>query len=106
LNAAGRHKGQQPALGLHVAPKAACIHLHTAFADQFGDVLIKGEDSRALDSTGQTIDFLLTVKRDTAAAKRPGAIRCHPAYPAAADELKTEGGIAGRVALRQCKYAQ
>src|ERR1700737_3782567 len=33
----------------------------------------KGEDKylyRALDSTGQTIDFLLTAKRDTAAAKR------------------------------------
>ena len=34
---------------------------------------MKGEDKylyRALDSTGQTIDFLLTAKRDTAAAKR------------------------------------
>jgi transposase, IS6 family len=34
---------------------------------------VKGEDKylyRALDSTGQTIDFLLTAKRDTAAAKR------------------------------------
>src|SRR3954471_20933552 len=34
---------------------------------------VKGEDKylyRALDSTGQTIDFLLTAKRDRAAAKR------------------------------------
>src|SRR5258708_18838483 len=34
---------------------------------------VKGEDKdlyRALDSTVQTIDFLLTAKRDTAAAKR------------------------------------
>src|SRR5260370_23529460 len=36
-------------------------------------IKVKGEDKylyRALDSTGQTIDFLLTAKRDTAAAKR------------------------------------
>jgi transposase-like protein len=36
-------------------------------------IRVKGEDKylyRALDSTGQTIDFLLTAKRDTAAAKR------------------------------------
>jgi IS6 family transposase len=36
-------------------------------------IRVKGEDKylyRALDSTGQTIDFLLTAKRDRAAAKR------------------------------------
>ena len=36
-------------------------------------IKVKGEDRylyRALDSRGQTIDFLLTAKRDTAAAKR------------------------------------
>jgi len=36
-------------------------------------IRVKGEDKylyRALDSIGQTIDFLLTAKRDTAAAKR------------------------------------
>src|SRR3954451_19782570 len=36
-------------------------------------IKVKGEDKylyRALDSTGQTIDFLLTAKRDIAAAKR------------------------------------
>jgi len=36
-------------------------------------IKVKGEDKylyRALDSTGQTIEFLLTAKRDAAAAKR------------------------------------
>jgi transposase, IS6 family len=36
-------------------------------------IKVKGEDKylyHAVDSTGQTIDFLLTAKRDAAAAKR------------------------------------
>ena len=74
---------------------------------------------RALDSTGQTIDFLLTAKRHTAAAKRflrkaieasgnpmPRVMNVdkNPAYPAAVEALKADGSIPGRVALRQCKY--
>jgi transposase-like protein len=85
-------------------------------------IKVKGEDKylyRALDSTGQTIDFLLTAKRDTAAAKRflrramvasgnpmPRVMNVdkNPAYPAAVEALKAEGVIPARVALRQCKY--
>jgi len=85
-------------------------------------IKVKGEDKylyRALDSTGQTIDFLLTAKRDRAAAKRflrmaidasgnpmPRVINVdkNPAYPAAIEALKAEGTIPERVALRQCKY--
>jgi transposase-like protein len=74
---------------------------------------------RALDSTGQTIDFLLTARRDAAAAKRflrraieasgngmPRVMNVdkNPAYPAAVEALKAEGAISNRVALRQCKY--
>jgi transposase, IS6 family len=83
---------------------------------------VKGEDKylyRALDSTGQTIDFLLTAKRDTAAAKRflrraidasgnpmPRVMNVdkNPAYPAAVEAMRADGTIPRRVALRQCKY--
>jgi IS6 family transposase len=83
-------------------------------------IKVKGADKylyRALDSTGQTIEFLLTAKRDKAAAKRflvkaieasgnpmPRVTNVDPAYPAAMEELKAEGVIPRRVALRQCKY--
>src|ERR1700687_948852 len=85
-------------------------------------IKVKGKDKylyRAVDSTGQTIDFLLTAKRDTAAAKRffrkavnssgnpmPRVINVdkNPAYPAAVEALKAEGTLPRRVHLRQCKY--
>ena len=72
-----------------------------------------------MDSTGQTIDFLLTAKRDAAGAKRffrkafrsPGNpsprvvnVDKNPAYPAAVEAMKTEGTLSHRVRLRQCKY--
>src|ERR1700694_5862840 len=70
---------------------------------------VKGKDRylyRAVDSTGQTIDFLLTAKRDAASAKRffrkvfadpanvqPRVINVdkNPGYPAAIKELNVEG---------------
>jgi IS6 family transposase len=85
-------------------------------------IKVKGEDKylyRALDSTGQTIDFLLTAKRDAAAAKRflrrvmqasgnplPRVVNVdkNPAYPAAMEALKADGTLPRHVALRQCKY--
>jgi transposase-like protein len=81
---------------------------------------VQGQDRylyRALDSTGQAIDFLLTAKRDAASAKRfsrkvfadPANVRPrvinvdkNPAYPAAISELKHAGVLRRRV--RQCKY--
>jgi transposase, IS6 family len=85
-------------------------------------IKIKGQVKylyRAVDSTGQTIDFLLTAKRDTAAAKRffqkvwscssnpiPRVINVdkNPAYPAAIHALQQEGALPRRVRLRQCKF--
>src|SRR5271163_5091806 len=85
-------------------------------------IKVKGQEKylyRAVDSTGQTIDFLLTAKRDAAAAKRffrkvfrssnnpiPRVINVdkNPAYPAAIRALKREGILPRRVRLRQCKY--
>jgi len=83
---------------------------------------IKGRDRylyRAVDSTGQTIDFLLTDRRDAAAAKRffrrallnegdlmPRVINVdkNPAYPRAVEDLKQEGAIRSSCRLRQGKY--
>ena len=84
-------------------------------------IRIKGQDRflyRAVNSTGQTIDFLLTAKRDTAAAKRffkklldpanpqPRVINVdkNRAYPAAVEELQAEGTMRQRCRLRQCKH--
>jgi IS6 family transposase len=85
-------------------------------------IKVKGKDRylyRAVDSTGQTIDFLLTAKRDAESAKRffrqvfsaegnPMArvlnVDKNPAYPAAVRALKAEGTLPRRVRLRQCRY--
>jgi IS6 family transposase len=85
-------------------------------------IKVKGKDRylyRAVDSTGQTIDFLLTAKRDKAAAKRffRKALSCasnpsprvinvdqNLAYPPAVKELQAEGVLSRRCRLRQCKF--
>jgi IS6 family transposase len=74
---------------------------------------------RAVDSCGQTIDFLLSARRDAAAAKRffckalgqphtvnPRTITVdkNPAYPKAVVEMKEAGELWWRSRLRQCKY--
>lgn len=74
---------------------------------------------RAVDSAGQTIDFLLTALRDALAAKRffqkalrvPGRptprvinVDRNPAYPAAVEQLHAEGRLRHRCRLRQCRY--
>jgi len=85
-------------------------------------IRVKGQDRylyRAVDSTGQTIDWLLTAKRDAASAKRffrktlldpsnlqPRVINVdkNRAYPTAVEELKAEGTLRRRCRLRLCKY--
>ena len=72
-----------------------------------------------MDSAGNTLDFLLTAKRDTAAAKRffrktlkaihtarPRVINVdkNAAYPKAIDELKAQEELPKEVKLRQKKY--
>src|SRR5260370_5647291 len=83
-------------------------------------IKVKGVDKylyRALDSICQTIDFLLTAKRDAAAAKRflrraidasgnpmPREMNVvkKPSYPTAEVALEAVGDIPQRVALRPC----
>ena len=74
---------------------------------------------RAVDSRGQTIDFLHSVRQDTAAAKRffrkalgqlhtvnPRTVTVdkNPAYPRAVAEMTAGGKLGRRSRLRQVKY--
>ena len=74
---------------------------------------------RAVDSLGQTIDFLLSARRDAAAAKRffrealaephivnPRTITMdkNPAFPSAAADMKRAGELWCLSRLWQCKY--
>ena len=74
---------------------------------------------RAVDSTGASIDFLLSARRDAAAAKRffqkalrglnhptPRVINVdrNPSYPAVVEALKSEGTLHGRCCLRPVQY--
>jgi transposase-like protein len=74
---------------------------------------------RAVDSRGQTIDFLLSVKREAEAAKRffrkalgqPHTVNLrtitvdkNPAYKSAVEQLKENGELWRSSRLRQCKF--
>ncbi len=85
-------------------------------------IKVKGKNRylyRAVDSEGNTLDFLLTAKRDAQAAKRffrkalnavhiqePRVINVdkNAAYPKAIDELKEKEELSLQVELRQNKY--
>ena len=85
-------------------------------------VRVKGRWSylyRAVDSTGQTIDFLLSAERDAGAAKRffqkalaqphtmnPRTVTVdkNPAYPAAVAAMKRDGELWRFSRLRHVKY--
>ena len=85
-------------------------------------ILVKGKQKylyRAVDSMGNTLDFLLTAKRNAKAAKRsfrktlraihtssPRVITVdkNPAYPKAIKELKVAKKLPESVKLRQIKY--
>src|ERR687890_378713 len=70
-------------------------------------IKVKGKDRylyRAVDSTGQTIDFLLTAKRDAESVKRFFRKVFSTAGNPMARALKAEGTLPHRVRLRQCRY--
>lgn len=105
--------------------KRCRLHLHLTNDSWRVDetyIKVKGKDKylyRAVDSQGNTLDFLLTAKRDAKAAKRffrktlkaihtsiPRVITVdkNPAYPKAIKELKAAKKLPEIVKLRQIKY--
>ncbi|GGA16867.1 hypothetical protein GCM10008018_71610 [Paenibacillus marchantiophytorum] len=58
---------------------------------------------RAVDSSGITIDFMLSENRDTLAAKR-FFVDKNPAYPTAVQQLKDEKVLKQQTMIRQQKY--
>jgi transposase-like protein len=109
-----------PELGKRCRPHLKATNKSYRVAETY--IKVKGKDRylyRAVDSTGQTIDFLLTAKSDAEGAKRflsevfqlPGNpsprmvnVDKNPAYPAAVEALKAEGSLPCRARLRQCQY--
>jgi transposase-like protein len=85
-------------------------------------IKVKGEWRyfyRAIDSNGDTIDFMLSTKRNRKAAKkffkkalssnhnqipRVTTVDKNPAYPPAIDELKNDKILPKNVGIRQIKY--
>ena len=85
-------------------------------------IKVKGEDRylyRAVETEGNTLDFLLTARRDAQAAKRffckalqathtqePRVVNVdkNAAYPKAIDQMKAKEELSERVELRQNKY--
>ena len=56
---------------------------------------------RAVDSRGQTIDFLPAAH---VANPRTLTVDKNPAYPRAVADMKSDGQLSRRTCLRQCKY--
>jgi transposase, IS6 family len=74
------------------------------------DIKVKGAWTclyRAVASLGQTIDFLLSARRDAAAAKRfsrKALAQSHTVNPRAIADMKQAGELWRFSRLRQCKY--
>jgi transposase, IS6 family len=99
-------------------------HLRPSSGSWRGDetyIKVKGRWAylyRAVDSTGQTIDFLLAAKRDAAAKRffrtalaqphtrnpRTVTVDKNPAYPVAITQMKRDGALWRFSCLRQVKY--
>jgi transposase, IS6 family len=109
-----------PELNKRCRPHLKFVHKSYRVHETY--IRVKGQEKylcRAVDSRGQTIDFLLTAKRDATAAKRfvgkvfscsSNPIPCvinvdkSRAYPVVLRSLQKERVLSRRVRLRQCKF--